>query len=99
MGFIFLRYWSGAHLGAAGDDDAQERYLYRLFGGGFGVEVGGVDGNFLCGGGDLLDLAYSVGGTRGGTRSIGDMASQVGAMEFVSGGHTRSLYYLVIGWK
>ena len=99
MGFIFLRYWSGAHLGVAGDDDAQERYLYRVFGSGFGIAVGGVDGNFLCGGGDLLDLAYSVGRTRGGARSISDMASQVRPMEFVFGGHTRSLYYLVICGK
>jgi len=99
LGFIFLRYWSGSHLGVAGDDNAQERYLHRLFGSGFGIAVGGVDGNILCGGGDLLDLAYSVGGTWGGARSIGDMASQVGPMESVFGGYSRSLYYLVICWK
>ena len=58
---MVLRYWFGADVGSAGDDDAKERYLYRLCGGGICVEVGGVDGNFLCGGGDLLDSTYSVG--------------------------------------
>ena len=94
---MVLRYWSGADVGSSGDDDAQERYLYRLFGGGFGIEVGGVDGNIFCGGGHLLDCAYSMGGTRGGARSIGDVASKAGAMEFVSDWYSRSLYYLVIG--
>ena len=58
---MVLRHWLGADVGSAGDDDAKERYLNRLCGGGISVAVGGVDGNFLCGGWDFLDCAYSVG--------------------------------------
>jgi len=94
---VVLGDWSGAYFGLAGDDDAQERYLDGVFGGGFPFSVGGVDGNFLCSGGYLLDCAYSMGGTRSGARSIGDMASQVGAMESVSDWDSRLIYYLVIG--
>ena len=94
---MVARHWSGAYFGAAGDDDAQERYLHGVFGGRICLTVGGADGNILCSGGNLLDLAYSVGGTRGWTRSIGDMASQVGAVESVSDWDSRLIYYLVIG--
>ena len=58
---MVLRDWLGADVGSAGDDDAQERYLDRVFGGGISVAVGGAYGDFLCGGGHLLDCAYSVG--------------------------------------
>ena len=94
---MVLRYWLGADAGSAGDNDAQERYLDGVFGGGISVAVGGADGNILCSGGYLLDCANSVGGTWGGARSVGDMASQVGAVEFVSDWNSRLIYYLVIG--
>jgi len=58
---VVLRNWPGADFGAAGDDDAQERYLDGVFGGGFAVAVGGADGDFLRGGWHFLDCANSVG--------------------------------------
>jgi len=61
LGFVVLGDWLGADSGAAGDDDAQERYLVGLRGGGIALAIGGVDGDILCGGGDFLDCAYSVG--------------------------------------
>ena len=58
---MVLGDWVGADLGSSGDDDAKERYLHRVCGGGFGFEVGGANGNFLCGGGYFLDCTYSLG--------------------------------------
>ena len=58
---MVLRHWLGADVGPAGDDDAKERYLHRLCGGGVCIAVGGVDGNLLCGCGYFLDCSYSVG--------------------------------------
>lgn len=57
-------YWAGADSGAAGDDDAQERYLIGECGGGIVVAVGRADGDILCSGGHLLDCADSLGRTR-----------------------------------
>ena len=58
---MVLGDWLGADAGVAGDDDAKERYLDGVFGCGICVAVGGSYRNVLCGGGHLLDCAYSVG--------------------------------------
>ena len=58
---MVLGDWVGADAGSSGDDDEKERYLIGLCGGGICIAFGGPYRDILCGGGDLLDLAYSVG--------------------------------------
>ena len=83
----------GADFGVAVNDDAAERYQFGLCSDCFGLALCCVDWHILCDRWHFLGGANSLGGTRCGARSIGDLASQVGAVEFVSNWFSRLVYH------